>query len=568
MEPSTHQEPSATQPHRTASELAPDQEVLDLWDLWQQPDRWAHLDDDQLAQLTLFGCLHYGRISDEQDVGPLRQLYQLAAERLTIPMRHELLVSVNDAVERGTVNCNAFVPFIHVDPAIGVISSAALNFAMTMPLQDGDPLSGPKHLLSDVVDVPNRELVRVGTLIGLLLLGDRRVTALLDRCWLTLSREGRTQLAHAYSGFTYAATVEFFLDWLEDAQARDEESEFGLVAAAIANARVQPQHPKVLDVERYFAVNVPDAPSSRLIADWTFAEYAPLIADRLAAAYHAESEPTILDVVMGVWELPVPPHPPADLGPIVSALRHGARDVALQAAPTAPEVETLLAWGYFNPAGPTLCRIDAFPVDGTGELLLVRISEHPLYPDYRAIALVPAGPDQAALIHDALEPVFANNGDGDSGSLVGSVPSYVQLVAESPIDRGSAARLLQSAIAAAGARWGEPPDYGQEIESLLRAWSDPWAQAKEAVNEAFDGLAARRLVARIQLLEAGQVPALHDAGGDGDTPEDESEDATDMDELFDVWFALATQPAYVERIAGQMGTAWTGSLMLRAGAFS
>jgi hypothetical protein len=42
---------------------------------------------------------------------------------------------------------------------------------------------------------------------------------------------------------------------------------------------------------------------------------------------------------------------------------------------------------------------------------------------------------------------------------------------------------------------------------------------------------------------------------------------TGGDELFDLWFALATQPDYVERIDGQMGIAWNGSQAFQAGAF-
>jgi hypothetical protein len=151
-------------------------------------------------------------------------------------------------------------------------------------------------------------------------------------------------------------------------------------------------------------------------------------------------------------------------------------------------------------------------------------------------------------------PVFAINGGGDEWGLVGSVPSYVHLIDESPVDYTLAAELLRTAISAAGGS-----DYSEEIHDLLRAWRDPWGQAAEAVNRGFEGAAAQRLIAQIRQPEAGESNSLLD------DDEDQDDDA-EMD-LFDLWFALATQPAYVERIEGQMGIAWRGSQAFQAGAF-
>lgn len=196
---------------------------------------------------------------------------------------------------------------------------------------------------------------------------------------------------------------------------------------------------------------------------------------------------------------------------------------------------------HFNPFKPTANRIDASPVAETGELLLVRA------PDYRAIALIPADGDAAVLA-----PIFAANGRWDEWVLVGGVPSYVHLFPASPVDHMCAAEWFRSANEAAGDMWGTPPDYNQETQDLVHAWRDPWDQAAEAVNRALQGPVAQRLLAQIRQLEAGESPSLRD---------DDDHD----DELFDVWFAFATQPEYVERIKGQMGIAWAGALAFRAG---
>jgi hypothetical protein len=542
-----------------------EQAMSELRVIWEQSDRWAHLDDAQLERLFFFACVHYGRTCAPQDIVQLMQLYPLVAERLGVTVRTQVLLAVNDVVEQGTITVNAFLPFIQMDPELGVISSAALDFAMSMPLHDGDPLTGTKYLLSDVVGLPNYERVRVGTLIGLLLLGDRRVTRLLDRCWLGLSSAGRNQLSHAYSGWTYASTLEFFLDWLEDTQAREDESEFGMVAAAIANARAHSQHPTVLDIERQFPADASGAAAIQVLGEWTFQEYGSQLADRLAAAYLAESSPTVIDTVMELWDIPVPPRPSLDLGPVADALRRGAHAVKLQEAPTEPTPDTLLAWGYFNPAGPTASRIDALLLPDTGELLLVSASDHPMFPEYHAIALVPPGGDQAAAVRQVLLPIFEANGDGATWALIGSVPSYVHLFPGSPVDHACAAQLFRAGNAAGAAR-GELTDYRESIEDALRSWRDPWGQAAEAVTRVFEGADAQRLIARIRRLEVGDWFSDSDETvADGESSD--QGDPIETDDLFDLWFALTAQPAYVERIEGQMGIAWTGAQAFRAGTF-
>ena len=159
--------------------------------LWDQPDAWPGLDATRLKRLALFGCLRYGRSGSERDMRQVGQVYELVTDELPVADRQDLLVEVNEAVENGVASVNAFLPFLMTDPDIRVVSTAALNLASLMPLKDGDPLTGPKYLLSDVVALPNPEIVRAGALVGLLLLGDRRVTRLLVRCWQSLTDEGR-----------------------------------------------------------------------------------------------------------------------------------------------------------------------------------------------------------------------------------------------------------------------------------------------------------------------------------------------------------------------------------------
>jgi hypothetical protein len=527
--------------------------------VWQRPEEWSQLTASNLKALAEFGCLRYGRSRSQDDMEKIAELYELIAGQLSVGDRQQLVAGVTNAVEQGLGSADALLPFILLDPDVGPVSSAALNFAVLRPVEHGDPLTGPKYLLGEVVGGSTSEVTRAGVLMGLLLLGDRRVTHLLDRCWLTLSPEGRKQLAHARSGWTYESTVEFLLDWMEDSEARGDEAEFGLVAAAISNARVAAQHPSVLDVERFFPANgVEGAPPVRVLREQSFEEFGARIAPRLIPLYMRESNPTILDQVMDVWGIPVPSR--VDLVEVATRLRGGDKDLELPEAPDGPDRTTLLAWGYFNPFGPTACRIDALPVPDTDELVLVSVSDHDAFPQYTAFALVPAGPERIASIRNELARVFAANGDGgQTWSLIGGLPSYVQIYPDSPVDSGTAAALFRSAVDTL-----ETPDYRQEIEDLLRSRQDPWSQAAEAVKRAFEGPEAQRLITTIQRLEAGDPTS--DACEDHDQ-ELVEEDPAEADALFSLWFALASDRGHARVIGSQMGLAREGARLFQAGAF-
>jgi hypothetical protein len=105
-------------------------------------------------------------------------------------------------------------------------------------------------------------------------------------------------------------------------------------------------------------------------------------------------------------------------------------------------------------------------------------------------------------------------------------------------------------------------DYRESIEDVLRSWQDPWGHAAEAVTRAFTGADAQRLLARIRRLEVGEW--FDDEDEDG---EPEHGDSIETDDLFDLWYALATQPAYAARIERQMEAARVGAQAFQAGAF-
>jgi hypothetical protein len=100
----------------------------------------------------------------------------------------------------------------------------------------------------------------------------------------------------------YASLVEFLLTWIEDAEVRGEDAEFGAVAAAIANVSRTARYANVVDVERMFPANAEGGgPPLTKLAEWSFSDYGQLIAARLQALYLRESEPKVLGNVMDAW---------------------------------------------------------------------------------------------------------------------------------------------------------------------------------------------------------------------------------------------------------------------------
>jgi hypothetical protein len=154
--------------------------------------------------------------------------------------------------------------------------------------------------------------------------------------------------------------------------------------------------------------------------------------------------------------------------------------------------------------------------------------------------------------------VCANGDGGQTWSLVGGLPSYVEIYPDSPIDSETAAALFRSAVDTL-----ETPDYRQEIEDLLRSRQDPWSQAAEAVKRAFEGPEAQRLMTTIQRLEAGELTSDACADHDQELVED---DLAEADALFSLWFALASDRGRGRVIGSQMGFARESARLFRAGA--
>lgn len=284
-----------------------------------RPDDWRTLDLDVLAQLTLNRCLVFGQISawdlpeevTQEADDQAYAVYRVANERLPRITRIQLLDAVTDAIEQnGAVS--ALMPFMDCDHDVAIAREASIRLAMMMPRIDGDLLTGPKALRR-LADSADSETVRLGLLLGLMSLGDRQTSPMLEGCWRTLTALGRRKLTEP-APFAYASSIDFFLDWFPH-----EQDEIGQLA--IANALARPARDaleatrgptrdrhllrvqRVLDVERVYPASeaMPGTPI-RILREWSLKDYWKLLEPRLRelAAVEIGSE-QVIPGVMADW---------------------------------------------------------------------------------------------------------------------------------------------------------------------------------------------------------------------------------------------------------------------------
>ncbi len=266
-----------------------------LAEMGRDPGAWTRLDTDELLLMAFQQALYLGSGESEAGTG-LSGLYAEVVGRVTPEQRHDLLDRVQEAVESGSTSVLALMPFLQHEPDAAIVQSAALAFAAHMPLAEGDPMTGPRTIAALVPHADDDE-VRVGLLAGLLALGDRRVLPVLRGLWRHLEPAGRESLTRQSLPFACASTVEFLLDWLEDA---DDEG-FGVAAAMLARLPADGGG-RVLDLQRRFPAHVDTGePEIEVVGEWSAAEYGARIAPRLADLERRENEPRVLPAVRAAW---------------------------------------------------------------------------------------------------------------------------------------------------------------------------------------------------------------------------------------------------------------------------
>lgn len=267
--------------------------------LLESPERWSGLDEARLERFVDMAIGIYAVTCREQMIRRLIPLYRLCVERLSVSTRLGIFKHLEDGVVAGPLSVNAMLPLLFEDPELAVSSSAAMVFAANYPVRDGDPMTGPKATIRMLRTMPVAN--RAGVFAGLLLMGDRRVTALLREVEPELTRQERYQAASARTGFVNAGTVEFWLDLLERCPGDVDDARFGAAAAALERLATTVDYPFVTEVERAFPPLGGDGEPLTVLQQWPIAEYARLIAPRLLAVAAREPAPRVLPRVLRAW---------------------------------------------------------------------------------------------------------------------------------------------------------------------------------------------------------------------------------------------------------------------------
>lgn len=293
-----------TKGRRAAPGEAPDDAATGAWfaelaEIASDPARRAALDGDALLLVTFQQCLYYGHSQDAGVAAALAGLYPDLVAKAGEADRIELLDRVAAAVEQGGTTVLALLPFLLHEPSPEAVAVAAETFASLMPIEDGDEATGPRTLLR-LLEHAEDEGTRVGLAAALARFGDRRLRPLLDEAWRRLDTPARVRLAglRGASRVVFAATVEFWLDCLEDA----DDTVFAAVASALARLPAEADPPRVLEVRRKFPANAPDDRDEITLAgDWPVAEFGARLGPRMRDLARRENEPRRMPAVLEAW---------------------------------------------------------------------------------------------------------------------------------------------------------------------------------------------------------------------------------------------------------------------------
>jgi len=177
---------------------------------------WGGLDDEGIARLAHHALFFAGR--GHAALTPLiAAFYPEYAARVGGDRRTAVFARIRGQVHDGLLRPGVFLQFLCHDPDLGVVAAAAREVAGLGLVEEPDGTRGADWVLKLVV---TGSVVNSGAALGgLLSLGDEAVNAKLAvlRAGLALPWADRAlgQMASCTTGYVFAATVMFWLDWLE-----------------------------------------------------------------------------------------------------------------------------------------------------------------------------------------------------------------------------------------------------------------------------------------------------------------------------------------------------------------
>lgn len=268
--------------------------------LLDRPEDYGALSNYDLDTFVHVAIFLYGKSMNAELIPKINNLYELFQQRMPEAQRLKNYSAMRGNVINKKSHLSSLEVYLLRDADLGIVSTAALDIAVLHPLDGDDPLTGPKAVLgmidSGYLSNP------VAALGGLVMLGDQRVMDLIRPRRDHLDEDQVQILTKCQGGFLYAATVEFYLSWLEDLKGDYNDAIFGLIASALHNMAQNSSAPFVTSIERIFPAPLDDNPI-KVLHKWSISQYAKILLSRFQAIAKREKEPKTMHVVMQAWGL-------------------------------------------------------------------------------------------------------------------------------------------------------------------------------------------------------------------------------------------------------------------------
>jgi hypothetical protein len=260
---------------------------------------WDPLDEDGIARLAHHALFFAGR--GHGSIGPLLEnFYPEYAKRVVAERRAEVFARVRGLIHEGVLRGGILpIPLCH-DGDAGIVATAARDIAALDVVEPASGTRGADLVLKLVI---TGSVANPGAALGgLLARGDEgvnvKLVALRPALALKWADRALGAMASAPTGYVFASTVEFWLQWLEGLVALlpDSARVFDQAARALARLRETMIEPVVLRARRPPCLGAETAALEVPLASFTAS-----IAPRLRVLAEVAGECEGLKRVLAAW---------------------------------------------------------------------------------------------------------------------------------------------------------------------------------------------------------------------------------------------------------------------------
>jgi hypothetical protein len=242
----------------------------------------------------------YGRNPETSNISTVYDAYTALTREADSDVRLSILHQVSGSVLEKKVSCSASLPFIFAERDLRIISTAALELAQNSPVRGGDRLEGVRAVYDLAVSSPGT--TRIGILMGLAYMGDRRVYDVLKNCWSLLSSSELQRFLRSAMPALYAGYVDFLVGALEQNRVNEGEWATALWGSVLGCLCGLPRSfDKVVDVRRELPLDPRKERQVRVLESRTIIDYGARLWQRFERLLLREPEPQLMPMVMKAW---------------------------------------------------------------------------------------------------------------------------------------------------------------------------------------------------------------------------------------------------------------------------